>query len=252
MEQSQKTIRRLVALAVLVLPLAGVPHFRLDRKPIATRLPDRRPIAARLPDRSYEYLLPATIGKFHVVNRWRNVRPYQAIEQGATYIEQGATYQDSTGKQTAQFAILLNYFGDHNALGCYLTRGMALRENRTEQAQAADSPAKFDVGFFGDQSLNGAEHSTLFVASTVCRAGGCLEAPSAWSSAAPHVAWSMSAKTQHERANLAMPISLSITFQSLGSSGETQDQQQQQALLQFRELVSNFKLIPLRELAAAN
>ena len=243
MEQSQKTIRRLVALAVLVLPLAGVPHFRLDRKPIATGLPDRKPIAARLPDRSYEYLLPATIGKFHVVNRWRNVRPYQAIEQGATY-------QDSTGKQTAQFAILLNYFGDHNALGCYLTRGMALRENRTEQVQAADSPAKFDVGFFGDQSLNGAEHSTLFVASTECRAGGCLEAPSAWSSDAPHVAWSMSAKTQHERANPAMPISLSITFQSLGGVGETQDQQQ--ALLQFRELVSNFKLIPLRELAAAN
>ena len=232
MEQSQKTIRRLVAFAVLVLPLAGVPHFRLDRKPIA----------ARLPDRSYEYLLPATIGKFHVVNRWRNVTPYQTIEQGATY-------QDSTGKQTAQFAIMLNYPGDHNALSCYLTRGMALRENRTEQVQAADSPAKFDVGFFGDQSLNGAEHSTLFVASTECRAGGCLEPPSAWWSA-PHVAWSMSAKTQHERANLAMPIPLSITFQSLGSAGETQDQQQ--ALLQFRELVSNFKLIPLRELAAAN
>ena len=75
MEQSQKTIRRLIAFAVLVLPLAGVPHFRLDRKPIA----------ARLPDRSYEYLLPATIGKFHVVSRWRNVRPNQIIEQGATY-----------------------------------------------------------------------------------------------------------------------------------------------------------------------
>ena len=130
---------------------------------------------------------------------------------------------DSTGKQTAQFAILLNYPGDHNALSCYLTRGMALRENRTEQVQAADSPAKFDVGFFGDQSLNGAEHSTLFVASTECGAGGCLEPPSAWWSA-PHVAWSMSAKTQHERANLAMPIPLSITFQSLGSAGETQDQ----------------------------
>jgi hypothetical protein len=242
MEQSQKTIRRLVAFAVLVLPLAGVPHFRLDRKQIAARLPDRS-IAAWLPDRSYEYLLPATMGKFHVVNRWRNLVPNQAIEQGATY-------QDSTGKQTAQFAIWLNFPKDHNALVCYLTRGMALRENRTEQVQAADSPAKFDVGFFGDQSLNGADHSTLFVASTVCRAEGCLEAPSAWSSAAPHLAWSMSAETQHERANLARSISLSITFQSLGSAGEMQDQQQ--AWLQFRELVSNFRLIPLRELAAAN
>jgi hypothetical protein len=231
MEESQQTIRKLVAFTALVLVLAGVPHFLLDRK--AAIVPR--------PQQSYEYLLPAAIGKFHVVNRWRNVKESPVIEQGATY-------QDASGAQTAQFDIMIHDSRDHNGLLCYITRGMPLRGRRTEQVQAVDSTANFDVGFIGDQSLNGAGRSTLFIASTECAHGGCRQAPlPQQSSTGPHIVWLPSAKAQRIRADAASFVPLSVTFQSFGNNGETQDQEQ--ALLQFRELISNFKLAPLRELS---
>jgi hypothetical protein len=47
-----------------------------------------------------------------------------------------------------------------------------------------------------------------------------------------------------------MTVPLSITFQSVNKDGNVQDQEQ--VLSDFRKLVSSFKLIPLRELSAAN
>jgi hypothetical protein len=233
MEESQKTIRKLVAFATVVVLFAGVPHFLLDRNAV---------VAAQFPDRSYEYLLPAEIGKFHVVNRWKSAL------QKPTF-EQGAIYQDPTGKLTAQFAIMINFSRDHNGLVCYLAQGLPLRSQRIEQVQAADSSAIFDVGFIGDQSLSGAGHSTLFIASTECGTGGCREAPFL-TRAAPQIVWSRPTKAQRDSTDQYRAIPLSITFQSIGGAGDVQDQER--ALLQFRDLVSKFKLVPLRELSAVN
>ncbi|WP_158750607.1 hypothetical protein [Acidobacterium sp. S8] len=174
------------------------------------------------------------------MNRWIN-------PQGSV-VEQGAIYQDASGRQTAQFDIMINA-GAHNGLACYLTRGMVLESRRAERVQAADSSAIFDVGFIGDQSLSGAGHSTLFIASTVCGAGGCGEAPLLIKDA-PQIVWSRAAKAQREPAYQSRPIPLSITFQSVGGTGNAGDQEQ--AVLQFRDLISKFKLVPLRELSAAN
>ena len=234
MEESQRTIRKLLAFAAVVALLGGVPHFLLNRKQLAA--------AKLIPDRSYEYLLPAELGKFHVVNRWKS-----ALRK--PIVEQGAIYQDPTGKLTAQVAILFNLSGDHNGLQCYLTQGLPLQSHRTEQVQAADSSAIFDVGFIGDQSLSGAGHSTLFIASTECGARGCRQPPFL-ASKAPRIVWLRPAKAQRDPADESRSIPLSITFQSVGGTGDAQDQEQ--AMLQFRDLVSKFKLVPLRELSAAN
>jgi len=195
-----------------------------------------------LPDRSYEYLLPAELGKFHVVNRWKS-----ALQK--PIVEQGAIYQDLTGKLTAQFAIMINFSGDHNGLNCYLAHGMPLQSHRTERVQAADSSAIFDVGIMGDQSVIGAAHSTLFIASTECGTQGCRQPPFL-ANAAPRIVWSPPTNAQRDSADKSQSIPLSITFQSAGGTGDAQDQEQ--AMLQFRDLVSKFKLVPLRELSVVN
>ena len=224
MENLQKTIRKLVAFAALVVVLAGIPHFLLDRSPRVIRTAGG----------SYEYLLPEEIGKFHVLNRWKNA------------IEQGAIYQDRNGKQIAQFAIMINAPGRHDGLNCYLARGIPLQSLQSEHLQAADSTANFEVGFIGDQSLNGGlGHSVLFIASTQCDAEVCTQAPAPMSMGL-QMTWLRPAKIHHDDAEQPRVVPVSITFQSFDAEGADQ------ALLQFRELMSNFKLVPLRELSVVN
>lgn len=231
MEYSQQTIRKLIAFAVAVGLLAGLPHFLFDRKQETVKVWER----------SYEYLLPAEIGGFHVVNRWTNVQSHSVIEQGAIY-------QDSSGRKTAQFDIMVNASGSHNGLACYLARGMTLRERRIEQIQAADSSATFDVGFVGDQSIGGTGHSTLLIASTECGSKGCWRTPD--SSESAQIIWFQHPKATSDHTPHSTFVPISITFQSLNSDGKAQDRES--ALLEFRELVSNFRLVPLQEIPSAN
>ncbi|WP_158747920.1 hypothetical protein [Acidobacterium sp. S8] len=220
--ENLQTIRKLVPFATLVVVLAGVPHFLLDRKPRVNQTAGR----------SYEYLLPEEIGQFHVLNRWKNA------------IEQGAIYQDRNAKQVVQFDIRINSPGSHDGLSCYLARGMSLQSLQFEHLQTADSTANFEVDFIGDQSLNGLGHSVLFIALTQCDAEVCTQVPAPLSTGL-QVTWLRPAKVENDVEDPRV-VPLSITFQSFDAEGPDQ------ALLQFRELMSNFKLVPLRELSVVN
>ena len=91
METVQQTTRKLVAFSALVLLGAGFPHYSWDRpEPLHSRHASR--------EGSPEYLLPSTIGEFHVVER-------RTFPQKGDLAEIGAIYQDTEGKYLAQIAI---------------------------------------------------------------------------------------------------------------------------------------------------
>jgi hypothetical protein len=230
MEQSQKASPKLVAFAALVLLCAGLPHFLLDRK-AADRAPGQY---------SVEALLPPVVGSFQVVNREQGV-----LGRG---IEHVAIYQDSARRRTAQFALITNY-GIHNGVACYLARGMPVQWRRVEEMKSADSSATFEIVSLGDQSLKGGNRSALFIASTECTTVGCREIPLEIRSGL-QLGWIRKKLGTESISAQRRPVPLSITFQSTSVDGSVKTQEQ--ALSEFRELISNFKLNPLRELSASN
>jgi hypothetical protein len=231
MEQPQKANLKLVAFAAVVLLCAGVPHFLFDR----TR--PKISVGNYLP----ETLLPPTIGTFHVVSR-------KQVGGAGEVIEHVAIYQDPTGRQTAQFDLRINS-ASHNGVACYLARGMPVQWRRIEQLQSADSTAGFEIASIADQSLRGAAGSVLFIASTECMAEGCREIPLEIRTG-PQLIWLRNNLETRSATPGKMPVPLSITFQSIGKDGNVQDQEQ--ALSDFRKLVANFNLNPLREVSAAH
>ena len=228
MEHAQKQVGKLAAFAILIVLLAGVPHFMLDRTPTSA-LPH---------DLAYHSFLPAKIGEFHMVNQWKNA-------QRNSIIEHGAIYRDPDGKRTAQIDVITGFSEGHNGLGCYLAHGIPLQLHRTERVNAADVIADFDVGIFTDQSLNGGARSILVVASTDCGPKGCHPTPLATNGALKLI-WLRPALPPRD-SNHPNGASLSIAFEIFTDPDKAQDQEQ--ALLQFREFIANFKLTSLSDLA---
>lgn len=156
-------------------------------------------------------------------------------------------YQYAEGKLLAQIVLRTNDFGGHNGLACYLVRGVSLQTQFLDRVRAADSVANFNIAFVKDESLAGAGHADLLIATTECRATGCTEIPVRMSNDFrimwPNAIW-------HPENNIYQyVVPLSVTLQSL----EYQDGwDQTQALAQFHELMTRFKLLPLRSFYSPN
>jgi hypothetical protein len=232
MEKSQKTIRKLLVFAAVIVLCGGVPHFLFGRGSFHSGHGYRSPYAL-------ETVFPSAIGDFHLVNRWQTALQEQVVEQVAIY-------QDVASKETAQFAIYLNA-GAHNGAACYLARGMQLQSRRVEQLQTADSIASFEIVSIVDQSVAGTNGSSLLMATTECSGEQCKSRPLDFK-AGPQLTWLKSNDVQENVVANEVPIPLSITFESSGNSGNGQGQEQ--AEQHFRKLLSNFNLKPLRDLSA--
>lgn len=235
METSQ-TIRKLIAFSAVVLVGGAVPHYWWDRSPHAEGMPH---LAGGL---SAEALLPPSIGKFHAVDRWR-------LPQDRGVIEEGATYQDSEGRVSAQVDLRTNNVGVHNGLACYMVRGMTLQRSLLERVTAADSMGDFNIAFVKDDSLEGTGQSDVLIATTQCTAAGCTELPLRMTNGIqliwPDTLWQQPLRFWYEPL-----VPLSVKLQTRERSQDGWDQQQ--ALKEFRELMANFKLLPLRNLYATN
>jgi hypothetical protein len=232
MEKSQKTIRKLLVFAAVIVLCGGVPHFLFGRGSFHARYGYRSPYAL-------ETVFPSAIGDFHLVNRWQTALQGQVVEQVAIY-------QDVASKETAQFAIYLNA-GAHNAAACYLARGMQMQSRRVEQLQTADSIAGFEIVSIVDQSVAGTDGASLLMATTECGGEKCTSRPLDIK-AGPQLTWLKSNYVERDVTANDVPVPLSITFESSGNSGNGQGQDQ--AKQHFRKLLSNFNLKPLRELSA--
>jgi hypothetical protein len=157
-------------------------------------------------------------------------------------VEEGGMYQNEEGSVVAQIALRTNDHGTHNGLKCYLTRGLTLQRQFLEQVATADSAGDFNIAFVSDESLTGAGEKYLLIATTECRAGGCTETPLEstnrfqvlWRGDDPN-------RATHES---QFVVPLSVILQS--TEGSSERWSQEHALQQFRELMSNFKLLPLR------
>ena len=213
----------------MVLLCAAVPHYRWDRAAPTIQTP---PASGGV---SVSSLLPASIGKFRVVNRWR-------AQMTDNIVEEGGMYQNDEGNVVAQIALRTNAPGTHNGLKCYLARGLPLQRQFLEHVAAADSASDFNIAFVGDESLTGAGEKYLLIATTECRAGGCTETPLERTNEF-QVLWRRDDPNRPTlESHLAVP--LSVILQSTERSSDKWNQDH--ALQQFRELMSNFKLLPLR------
>jgi hypothetical protein len=228
METIQQTIRRLVALSAVVLLCAAVPRYRFDRSAPTIQ----KPHAAS--GVSVSSLLPSSIGEFRVVRRWRT-------QMGNNVAENGGMYQNQEGNVVAQIALLTDFLGPHNGLKCYLARGLPLQRQSLERVAAADSASDFNIAFVSDESLTGAGEKYLLIATTECRAGGCTETPVERTNSL-RVFWKWEDPDRPRRESHVVP--LSVILQS--TEGSSDRWSQEHALQQFRELMSNFKLLPLR------
>lgn len=234
MEQLKATTLKLVAFGVAVLVCAGVPYLLSDQGSYQ-RGSASRP-APHWPDTTF----PAAIGGFHVVNRWQNRLSNEVTEYGALY-------QDPTGTQTAQFDTLFN-IGPHDGSDCYLARGMKFQWRRVVEVHTADSIAGFEIVSMEDESMAGSDHATLLIASTNCTRDACKDLTLNFKTGTgPHLVWTRPASSKKNATGSWVPVSLSITFESFANGDHAQDEEQ--ALSQFRKLMSNFRLNPLRELS---
>jgi len=229
METTQQTTRRLVALSAVVLLCAAVPHYRLDRPAPAIQMPHG---ASGVSGSS---LLPSSIGKFRVVNRWR-------IPMRDNIVEEGGTYKNDEGNVVAQIALRTNNPGTHNGLRCYLARGLTLHRQFLERVASADSAGDFNISFVSDESLAGAGEKYLLIATTECRAGGCTETPLESTNRLQFLWKGDDPNPPTLDSQPVVPLSVLLQPPEGSSDGWTQEQ----ALQQFRELMSNFKLLPLR------
>ena len=235
METSQSK-HKFVAFSALVLLGGAIPHYWWDGPARAHGPVD---VSSNV---SAETLLPPSIGKFHAVDRWR-------LPQGRGVIEEGATYQDSEGKLTAQIDLRTNNVGVHNGLACYMVRGMTLQRSFLERVTAADSTGDFNIAFVKDDSFEGAGQSDLLIATTQCTAAGCTELPLRMTKGIQLV-WPDALWQQPLRFWYQPLVPLSVKLQAGEHFQNGWDQQQ--ALKEFRELMANFKLLPLRNLYASN
>lgn len=162
-------------------------------------------------------------------------------------VEEGGMYRNDEGSVVAQIALRTNTPGTHNGLRCYLARGLTLQRQFLEQVAAADSAGDFNIAFVGDESLTGAGEKSLLIATTECRAGGCAETP-LQSTNRFQLLWRRDDPNSPTlESQFVVPFSV-ILQSAEGSSGRWN---QEYALQQFRELMSNFKLLPLRNAYSA-
>lgn len=231
METIQQTTRKLVAFSALVLLGAGFPHYSWDR-------PEPRHSHYASSESSSEYLLPSTIGEFHVVER-------RTFPKKGDLIQIGAIYQDTERKHLAQIAI---HIGPHDGLWCYIARGVPLERELLEPATTADSVANFNIAFLRDESLTGSGRANLLMAFTDCMATGCT-APQTQTTSGLQVVLPTWAR-QDRRSLEQCTLPLSITLQSLSEPANKWSEQD--ALKQFRALIANFRLLPLRNFCASN
>jgi hypothetical protein len=176
--------------------------------------------------------------KFHLVNRW-------TFPEKGNPAEIGAIYQDAEARHLAQISI---HFGPHDGLICYLARGIPLRRQFLQSLAAADSIADFNIAFLIDESLAGAGQATLLMATTTCTAGGCSES-SMPRTGGLRLIWPPFTRENGQFLEQAA-VPLSVTLQSREYQADGCDEKH--ALQQLRELLSNFRLLPLRDVYAPN
>jgi hypothetical protein len=157
-------------------------------------------------------------------------------------VEEGGIYQKDEGNVVAQIALLINSPRTHNGLICYLARGLRLQRQFRERVASADSAADFNISFVSDESLAGAGEKYLLIATTECRAGGCTETPLESTNRLQFL-WRGDDPTPPTLESQPV-VPLSVLLQS--PEGSSDRWSQEHALQQFRELISNFKLLPLR------
>ena len=229
METTQQTTRRLVALSAVVLLCAAVPHYRLDRPAPTIQV---RHAASGVSGSS---LLPPSIGKFRVVNRWRT-------PMRDNIVEEGGIYKKDEENVVAQIALLTNSPRTHNGLVCYLARGLTLQRQFLERVASADSAGDFNISFVSDESLAGAGEKYLLIATTECGAGGCTETPLESTNRLQFLWRGDDPNPPTLESQPVVPLSVLLQ----PPEGSSERWTQEQALQQFRELMSNFKLLPLR------
>lgn len=231
METVQQTTRKLAALAAVILLCAVAPQHWSDRSAPARPGSTSRGV-------SPESLLPFSLGKFHVVNRW-------TFPKKGNPAEIGAIYQDAEARHIAQVSI---HFGPHDGLRCYLARGIPVRRQSLESLSAADSIADFNIAYLIDESLTGAGRATLLMATTTCTAGGCSES-SVPRTGGLRLIWpSLTVESGKFLEQAAVPLSVTLQSQEYPADGWDE----KHALEQLRELISNFRLLPLRDVYVPN
>jgi hypothetical protein len=231
METVKQRAQKLAAFSAVVLLGAAFPYYWWEQT-----VPVHPPHATS--EKSLEHLLPFSIGEFHVVDRW-------TFPQKGDPVEIGAIYQDAAGKHLAQIAI---HMGSHNGIECYIARGIPLQSQFEEQVIAADSVADFNVALLGDESMAGLGQTNLLMASSDCTATGCAGTPRQ-SNDGLRIVFPIVASESEEFPD-QRTLALSITLQSHEHFADGRDEQH--AVKQFRALMANFRLLPLRNFYVSN
>jgi hypothetical protein len=231
METVKQRAQKLAAFSAVVLLGAAFPFYWWEKT-----VPVRPPHA--ISGVSPEDLLPFSIGEFHVVDRW-------TFPQKGDPAEIGAIYQDAAGKHLAQIAI---HMDSHDGIECYIARGVPLQMDFEEQVVAADSVADFNISLLGDESMAGLGETNLLMASSDCTATGCARTPRQRNDGL-RIVFPILAPDSEEFSD-QRTLTLSITLQSHEHSADGRDEQH--AVKQFRALMANFRLIPLRNFYVSN
>ena len=230
METLRQTTRKLAAFAAVILLCGAAPHYWWDRSEPSRSRPGLGGEVLQ------ESLLPFSIGKFEVADRW-------TFPENGTVTDIGAIYQDAEDKRVAQMSI---HLGPHDGLRCYIARGVPVQIQKQfqESIAAADSVADFNIAILGDESLTADGKTLLLTATTECTATGCVAAPRLRTGGL-RVAWPGSMR--ENRQFLDQPVeSLSVTLQTRVRPENGGDEKQ--ASDELRELISNFRFLPLRKL----
>jgi hypothetical protein len=225
METVKQRAQKFAAFSAVVLLGAAFPHYWWGQ---TVPVHPRHATGGVSP----EDLLPLSIGEFHVVDRW-------TFPQKGDPAEIGAIYQDAAGKHLAQIAI---HMGPHDGASCYIARGIPLQRQFEEQVAAADSVADFNISLLGDESMAGLGQRSLLMATSACTATGCAAAPRQRNDGL-RIVFPKLAPGSDEFSD-PRTLSLSIVLQSHEHSADGRDEQH--AAEQFRALMTNFRLLPLR------
>jgi hypothetical protein len=224
MDTKQSTLRKLTVLAAAVLACAALPPFLLDRASATPEL---------LPYLNAASLLPGSIGSYALRSRTSDVQQDNEVEQVSVYVN-----RDS--HQIAQVSVLLNIDRHHNGLDCYEVRGIPILWRGTEETQALDSVAYFDVAVLNGYAADSPTGRSLFlVASSECAEGGCAAAPSR--------------EDDLFRAALPglrnVPVSIVLQPAAADAASGSMDEQRDALIRDFRRFVNDLPLMPLRDAA---
>lgn len=225
METTRNTTLKLIAFAALIFTCAGVPHFLFDRA---------RPAQASLPDSELTALFPDRVGEYVLKSRMSSDYAKKPFEQVGIFV-------NPANHEIAQVSVLLDSSSD-NGIDCYRARGLSIRWRSTEEVQALDSVASFDVALLEAPSIDsGAGASLILIASSECAPGRCAQLPS------PDA---LTEIFQTQDASRLAVTPMSIVLQPAMGNSQLPFAARKDALMRdFRRFMASFPLHPMRQVA---